>query len=62
MVGRREALINAAANEIIEITHIHPDMLPVMVLDLASLQSVRDFATKFKASKYSNFHFEVQLQ
>ena len=39
MVGRREALINAAANEIIEITHIHPDMLPVMVLDLAKLMA-----------------------
>ena len=50
MLGRSKERTEAAATDVIEKTGVDPAMVQVMVVDLASLQSVRDFAEEFKKS------------
>ena len=42
---------NAAADDILKLTGVSRDQVLVMKLDLSSLESVREFAKDFKASK-----------
>ena len=50
MLGRSKERTEAAATDVIRKTGVDPAMVQVMVVDLASLQSVRDFAAQFKTS------------
>ena len=50
MLGRSKERTEAAATDVIRKTGVDPAMVQVMVVDLASLQSVRDFAEEFKKS------------
>ena len=56
MLGRSKERTEAAATDVIEKTGVDPAMIQVMVVDLASLQSVRDFAAEFKTSNSAISH------
>ena len=55
MLGRSKERTEEAAQDVIATTGVNPAMVHVMIVDLASLQSVRDFVTAFKQSNHKSF-------
>lgn len=58
MLGRSKERTEAAAKEVLEKTKVGEDMVQVMLVDLASLQSVREFGAAFKQSKRLRFYVQ----
>ena len=48
MLGRNADKLAAAQQEVMRATGVSADVIPTRICDLASLQSVRDFAQAFK--------------
>ena len=48
MLGRNADKLAAAQQEVMRATGVSADVIPTRICDLASLQSVRDFAEAFK--------------
>ena len=55
MLGRSKERTEEAAQDVIATTGVNPAMVHVMIVDLASLQSVRDFAAEFKNSEWQPY-------
>ena len=55
MLGRSKERTEEAAQDVIATTGVDPAMVHVMIVDLASLQSVRDFAAEFKNSEWQPY-------
>ena len=48
MLGRNADKLAAAQQDVMRTTGVSADVIPTRICDLASLQSVRDFAKAFK--------------
>ena len=51
MLGRSAEKLATAQAKIMEYIGINPEMIPTRICNLASLQSIREFATEFKKGK-----------